>query len=192
MRCLLFYYIALLFFHFSRHWDWIRRHCLKFLCLNLSPPVRMMRALSLLLFALLLFRFSFLTSRSRSLLGFLLFPFTHWGSPAFLSHGGGVNVGIFVTKNKNVLLEISVSSFSLLLFTWCEWFFVSVLCFTYLDLLFLGFLLLLLPPFGFPRLSHRIIWGECGNVYCSSCSLSYISLNIICIQSKRKGKNQWI
>ena len=55
-----------------------------------------------------------------------------------------------VTKNQNVLLEISVPSFSLLLFLWCVCFFVFVCCFTYLDLDLLGFLLASLHPFGFP------------------------------------------
>ena len=62
-----------------------------------------------------------------------------------------------ITSLKNVLLEISVSSFSLLLFAWCVWFFV--LCFTYLDL---SFLLLPPPPFGFPHFSHRIICVDVG------------------------------
>ena len=72
--------------------------------------------------------------------------------------------------------------------------FVFVSCFTYLALDLLGFLLFPLPPFAFPRFSHRIIWCACRNAYCSCCSLSYI-LNIICVQieykqSKRKGENK--
>ena len=61
----------------------------------------------------------------------------------------GVNMGILLAENQNVLHEISVGSFSLL-FRWWVWLFDFVLCFTYLDLDLLRFLLLPLPPFGFP------------------------------------------
>ena len=53
-----------------------------------------------------------------------------------------------------------------------------VSCFTDLDLDLLGFLALAASPIRFPRLSLRIIWCECGNVYCS-CIMRFCNNKII-------------
>ena len=60
-------------------------------------------------------------------------------------------------ENQNVLLEISVSSLSLLLFTWCMWFFVFVSRFLHLDLDLLN--LIPSPVSGSPAfLIESMVW----------------------------------
>ena len=135
----------------------IRRCCLTFLCLNFLSSCSHDAPGSLLCFV-----FSFL-SRSQ-FFALTLSPIQTPAPPFSVREAYGVNMGSLLTKNQNVLHEISF----IFIFS------PPVSCFAYLDLDLLGCLLLLFPPFGFPHLSHRIIWCECGKVQCSCFSLSYV------------------
>ena len=120
---------------------------------------------------------------------FFALPHSPIWCPAFFIEPYGVNLGILLPENQNVLHEMSVSS---LFFSPPLPMMPAVLCFCFVFYLFRSRsrMFFALPPS--PIESYSVNLGMYN--YCSCCLLPYI-LNIICIQieykqSKRKGKNK--